>query len=308
MNQIPKPSGPPRTVPHSGTLVAGTLSIVVVAAGVMSADETVDFNRDIRPILSEKCFTCHGPDENTREGALADVGGYASVVAGEPDASELLSRVTASDADLRMPPEGEPLTAEQIGLLRRWIEQGAFYQRHWSFEPIRRPDPPAIRDRTWPRNPIDHFVLARLEKQQIDPSPEADRYTLIRRVHLDLIGLPPTPDEADAFMNDSSDNAFEQVVDRLLANPHFGERWGRHWLDQARYADSHGYTNDNARTMWPYRDWVIEAFSRRSTTSSTRSSTQRPTGTRCHPPSRFKRHHKSASWNSWTRRLPSSRK
>jgi len=238
------------------------------------AEEKVSFSRDIRPILAENCFQCHGPDENTleadlrldrREGAIAELdSGEVAILPGDPEASALIARVAESDEDLRMPPAdtGKRLTAKQIELLKQWIANGADYERHWSFAPVRRPELPTVEDDERARNGIDYFVLANLERHGLAPSPEADRYTLIRRVHLDLIGLPPSVDEVDAFVNDKRPGAYERMLDRVLASPRFGERWGRHWLDQARYADSHGYTNDNARTMWPYRDWVTEAFNR----------------------------------------------
>jgi len=238
------------------------------------AEEKVSFSRDIRPILAENCFQCHGPDENTleadlrldrREGAIAELdSGEVAILPGDPEASALIARVAESDEDLRMPPAdtGKRLTAKQIELLKQWIANGADYERHWSFAPVRRPELRTVEDDERARNGIDYFVLANLERHGLAPSPEADRYTLIRRVHLDLIGLPPSVDEVDAFVNDKRPGAYERMLDRVLASPRFGERWGRHWLDQARYADSHGYTNDNARTMWPYRDWVTEAFNR----------------------------------------------
>jgi mono/diheme cytochrome c family protein len=256
------------------SMIAIALAVVTaMACRSAQASERVDFNREIRPILSEYCFVCHGPDAKTREadlrldtrdGALADLGGYAALVPGKPDESQLLGRIVTDDPDERMPPAEteKELSPAQITTIRRWIEQDAPYRRHWSLEPIRRELPPAVKNESWPLGSIDRFILARLEKSGITPSPEADRYTLIRRVYLDLIGLPPSPEEVDVFVRDDSPAAYERVVDRLLSNPHFGERWGRYWLDQARYADSHGYTNDNERVMWPYRDWVIEAFNR----------------------------------------------
>jgi len=254
------------------------LSIVwLVAAGLGSAasaavPETVGFNEHIRPILSNNCFYCHGPDDahreanlrlDTREGAIADLGGYAAIVPGKPDESALLERVTSHDADLVMPPPASKkarLSADEVALLRKWIEQGAKYEGHWAFLPVASSDLPDVRQSEQARNAIDRFILARLEQENISPSPEADREVLIRRVYLDLIGLLPTPEEVEAFVADSSPDAYERLVDRLLASPHFGERWGRHWLDQARYADSNGYTIDSERQMWPYRDWVIQAL------------------------------------------------
>jgi hypothetical protein len=241
------------------------------ASGQAAGEAPLRFNRDIRPILSNNCFKCHGPDEKKRkgglrldsfEGATAARKKRAAVVPGKPADSELVARIHTGDEDDQMPPpdSGKSLTPAQKQILTKWVEQGATYQKHWSFEPIARVAPPAVKQVGWVRNPIDAFVLARLEAAGLMPSAEADRYTLIRRVYLDLIGLPPTTQEAEAFVNDHSSDAYEKVVERLLANPHHGERWARHWLDQARYADSNGYSIDSPRTMWPYRDWVIKAI------------------------------------------------
>ncbi|MGV3724123.1 MAG: DUF1549 domain-containing protein, partial [Actinomycetota bacterium] len=230
-----------------------------------------DFNREVRPILSRHCFKCHGPDEKQRMGGLRLDGrafaiaplaaGRRAVVPGKPLQSELVRRVFATDARV-MPPAHtkNPLSAAERDVLRRWVAAGARYDQHWSFVLPTAPALPKVRDTKWPRNPIDHFVLARLEKEGLKPSPEADRYTLVRRVYLDLIGLPPTPEEADQFINDRSPDAYEKLVDRLLASPHYGERWARRWLDLARYADTNGYEKDRARSIWPYRDWVINAL------------------------------------------------
>ncbi|MBV9470863.1 MAG: PSD1 domain-containing protein, partial [Abitibacteriaceae bacterium] len=198
-----------------------------------------------------------------REGALADLGGYAAIVPGKPEASRLLKRIASHDPDVRMPPpesKKPALTPAQVELLRRWIAEGATYDPHWAFMPLRDGSPPVVRNKAWSKNPIDNFILARLEKEGIQPSPEAGRATLIRRVYLDLTGLLPTPEEVWAFVADTRPKAYEALVDRLLQSPHYGERWGRHWLDQARYADSNGYTVDSERAMWPYRDWVIKAI------------------------------------------------
>lgn len=233
--------------------------------------ESIDFQRDIRPILSENCFQCHGPDENTREadlrldqaaGAIADLGGYAAIVPGDTDGSELIRRVTSKDPVERMPPaeSGKSLTQRQIELLRRWIETGAEYQQHWAFVPPERPLLPQVNDTTWPHNGIDHFVRSRLERENLAPTPPADRYQLVRRVYLDLIGLPPTIAQADAFASDQRPDAYERLVDQLLDSPHYGERWARRWLDLARYSDTKGYEKDQPRTMWHYRDWVINAL------------------------------------------------
>ncbi|HEY7154496.1 MAG TPA: DUF1553 domain-containing protein [Gemmataceae bacterium] len=233
----------------------------------------IEFNRAIRPILSENCFRCHGPDKarrkanlrlDTEAGAFADLGDRRALVPGEPDKSELLRRIITDDPGERMPPSksGRRLTERQIQLLRRWIEQGAKWQAHWSLRAPKRPPLPRVQHTTWPRNPLDYFILERLEREGLPPSPEADRITLLRRVTRDLTGLPPTPAEVDAFLRDASPDAYEKVVDRLLASPRYGERMATPWLNGARYADTNGYQSDGERSMWRWRDWVIEAFNR----------------------------------------------
>jgi hypothetical protein len=231
----------------------------------------VQFNRDIRPILSDNCFQCHGPDKakrkarlhlDTEEGAFARRDGPALLVPGKPAQSELWRRISTTDPKERMPlaSSGRTLSPRQIELIRRWIEQGAKWQKHWSFLPPERPPLPAVRETRWPRNPIDYFVLERLEREGLAPSAEADKTTLLRRVTLDLTGLPPTPAEVDAFLADPGPDAYEKVVDRLLQSPRFGERMAIRWLDAARYADTNGYQNDGERFMWRWRDWVIDAY------------------------------------------------
>jgi hypothetical protein len=233
----------------------------------------VEFNRDIRPILADRCFQCHGPDKakrkadlrlDTKEGAFADLGGYRALIPGNPGKSELYQRITAQEKEDRMPPvrSGRKLTKRQIDLIRRWIEQGARWQKHWAFLPPCRPALPRVKNPGWARNAIDYFVLDRLGREGLAPSPEADRTTLIRRVTFDLTGLPPTPAEVDAFLADRSPAAYERVVDRLLGSPRFGERMAVRWLDAARYADTNGYQTDGERTMWRWRDWVIAAYNR----------------------------------------------
>jgi hypothetical protein len=241
-------------------------------SAIAAVPEKPSFNRDIRPILSNNCFYCHGPDEkkreagrrlDTREGALKEIDDMRAVVPGLPDASELLKRVVTHDKDELMPPPKSKkprLTEEQIATLRRWIEQGAEYEGHWAFLPVARAEPPPVQAQSWVKNPVDQFILHRLETEGIKPSPETDRATLIRRVSLDILGLLPTPEEVQQFVADPAQDAYEKLIDRLLASPHYGERWGRHWLDQARYADSNGYSIDSLRAMWPYRDWVIKAL------------------------------------------------
>jgi hypothetical protein len=233
----------------------------------------VEYNRDIRPILSDRCYTCHGPDTaqrksklrlDTEEGAKADLGGHFGIVPGDAAKSEVIRRISANDAR-RMPPAwagAARLSEREISLLTEWIATGAVWQKHWSFIPPRRPELPAVSNPTWVRNPIDAFVLARLDREGLKPSAEASRTTLIRRVSLDLTGLPATPAEVDAFVNDRAPNAYEKVVDRLLASSRYGERMAMRWLDAARYADTNGYQTDGERFMWRWRDWVIDAFNR----------------------------------------------
>jgi hypothetical protein len=237
-------------------------------------DATIQFNSDIRPILSEHCYTCHGPDEGKRQSKLrldveafakGDLGGHFAIVPGNPSMSELLRRVTSNDNARRMPPAysgAARLSDREIGLLTRWIEQGAAWQKHWSFLPPARPERPKVGDRTWPKNAIDFFIMAKLDGEGLKPSPEADKRTLLRRVSFDLTGLPPTPSEVGAFLGDTSPGAYEKVVDRLLASPHYGERMAMRWLDASRYADTNGYQTDAERSMWRWRDWVIDAFNR----------------------------------------------
>jgi mono/diheme cytochrome c family protein len=243
------------------------------AGRVAASDQEVDFGRTIRPILAANCFDCHGPDDQARkaglrldrsEGLFGQGKGGWIVVPGKPEESELFRRITHPDPSRRMPPSssGKNLAEAHIELIRRWIEQGARWEEHWAFRTPSRPAVPQPGDQEWVRNPIDSFVLQKLEAQGISPAPEADRYTLIRRVYLDLIGLPPSPEEVEAFLADPSPDAYERLVDRLLNSPAFGERWARLWLDLARYADTQGYEKDNRRTIWRYRDWVIEAFNR----------------------------------------------
>lgn len=234
----------------------------------------VDFDRTIRRILSENCFKCHGPDARARkggkhgmrldtaEGALADLGGYAAIVPDHPEKSELVRRITTADPDDKMPPplSGKKLKPEEIALLKEWIAQGAKYTPHWAYVKPARPPLPKVSNPAWPKNGIDHFILARLDHEGLKPSPEADRHTLIRRVSLDLTGLPPTPAEVDQFVQDTGPQAFDRLVERLLASSAYGEHWARWWLDQARYADSAGYADDPPRTIWAYRDYVVRSF------------------------------------------------
>jgi hypothetical protein len=246
----------------------------LVSAAVVVRAESVEFNRDVRPILSDKCFACHGPEAasrqgglrlDQREGAVAEAdSGLVAVVPGDPDASELIARITSEDEALRMPPvdSHKTLSSKEIETLRQWIAEGAHWQQHWSFIRPERPELPPVANGAWARGEIDRFVLARLEQEKLSPSPEADRVTLLRRVTLDLTGLAPTAEEVDAFVADHRSDAYERVVDRLLASPRYGEHMARFWLDAARYGDTHGLHLDNYREMWPFRDWVVSAFNR----------------------------------------------
>lgn len=247
---------------------------LLASVGVVAAQQSVDFNRDIRPILSNKCFPCHGPDDGRRQAGLRldDVkiathkldSDAIAIVAGQPGKSELIRRVTSTDDSERMPPAefGKPLSAAEIGTLRKWIEQGAHYALHWAYvKPVRQEPPPTANDwQNWPRNAIDRFALQAMLARGMHPSPEADRYALARRVSLDLTGLPPTLEDVDAFVKSEDPQAYEKFVDDLLRRPAYGEHWARMWLDLARYADSAGYADDPPRTIWGYRDWVIKAI------------------------------------------------
>ena len=249
------------------TLRAVTSSLLLAASA--SAASKLDFNRDIRPILSDNCFACHGFDAKKRkgdlrldtpEGAYTAIEGAFPIKPGQPEASSVLQRMLSHDEDELMPPPetNKKITSAQIDILRRWIKEGAEYKKHWSFEAPVKTAPPKVSGPV--RNPMDTFIQARLAEEGLKAAPEASRETLIRRVTLDLTGLPPTPEEIDAFLADTSDQAYDRLVDRLLKSERYGEHMGRYWLDVARYADTHGLHLDNERSMWPYRDWVVRAF------------------------------------------------
>jgi mono/diheme cytochrome c family protein len=260
------------------------LSIVGFSRVALPSANAVDFARDVRPIFSEHCIKCHGPEKEKSGYRLDDEftaihggdSGKRAVVISNSSASSLVQRLTTTNVDEMMPPKGERLSAKDVATIRAWIDSGAAWpkvatvnsqpsntSRHWAFQRNIKPTLPQVKNAKWVRNPIDAFVLARLERERIKPAPEADRVAVMRRLHLDLTGLPPEPGEVDAFLKDERPNAYEQLVDALLASPHFGERWGRHWLDLARYADSAGYQIDRVRPgAYLYRDWVVNSFNR----------------------------------------------
>ena len=255
----------PRCCPALPVLLA------ICALGRASASEApparpLEFARDVRPILASNCFACHGPDERTRQAGLrldTHEGALEVVRPGKADASSLIRHVLSDDPSERMPPpevNEKGLSEQEVAVLRIWINDGASWGEHWSFAPPVKSPPPAVSTPSWPRRDLDAFVLAALDTAALAPSPEADRRTLARRVSLDLIGLPPEPARVEAFVSDTLPDAYERYVDELFASPRYGERWARWWLDLARYADTKGYEKDERRTMWPYRDWVINAF------------------------------------------------
>ena len=271
----------PCPILRASCVLAAILAPLLLAGPAVAAagtEEEVDYLTQVRPILARSCFACHGQDEEQRaKGLRIDLREFATkeqresgaqaIVPGDPDASEIVARITEEDVSLRMPPKkaGEPLSAEEVDLIKRWIAQGAPYAEHWAFLPPAERPLPSLRGegRAWPRNGIDSWILDRLEREGLAPSPEADRFTLLRRVSLDLRGLPPTPREIETFADDPSPDAYERAVDRFLADPAYGERWARMWLDLARYADSAGFGSDPLRpNAWRYRDWVIDAFNR----------------------------------------------
>jgi hypothetical protein len=256
--------------PH---VTAFSIGILILLAPPSDAAEKVGFNHDIRPILADACYHCHGPDPGTRKaglrldtqaGLFGTDGKDMAVVLGKPDESPLFQRLISPDPDEIMPPpeSHKELKPEQIAMVRQWIAEGAKWQPHWSFLKPEMPELPAVKAAEWVKNPIDRFVLARLEASGLSPAPEADRPTIARRLSLDLTGLPPTPEEVETFVKDASPDAYEKLVDRLLKSTRWGEHRGRYWLDAARYGDTHGLHFDNYREMWLYRDWVIDAFNR----------------------------------------------
>jgi len=263
--------------------------VFACSATFAAADARVDFEQQIRPIFQRSCVKCHGPEkqkgglrlDRAKEALGALDSGKQAIIPSKADQSELIRRITATDPDDRMPPKADPLSAGEIQLIRMWIAQGATWpeakiagpttrpemvvtaedRQHWSYLPVHRVDPPAVKDARWGKTSIDRFILAALEAKSLHPNPPADRRTLIRRLYFDMLGLPPTPAEVDSFLADPSPDAYEKLVDRVLGSTHYGERWGRHWLDVARYADSDGMESDADRPdAYHYRDFVIKAF------------------------------------------------
>lgn len=248
-----------------------TLAFAIALLGTRQTRAEIDFNRDVLPVLSDKCFHCHGPDNDTVEADLrldqeeqvfSEREGLRIVMPGNSGQSELVRRIRSQDPDERMPPalSTRQLSEAEIEILTAWVDEGAKWTRHWAFEAPHRHELPVVQDTSWPQTAIDRFILKRLDQEGLKPSKPAGRDTLIRRVTLDLTGLPPSPDEIDTFLNDASPNSYERLVDRLLASPRYGEHMARPWLDAARYADTDGYQNDRTRYMWPWRDWVIMAL------------------------------------------------
>ncbi|HVX48888.1 MAG TPA: DUF1549 domain-containing protein, partial [Chitinophagaceae bacterium] len=261
--------------------VVGVLSAIIIAVIIFitschsgNGSNEVSYNFDIRPILSDKCFACHGPDANKRKAHLRlDIGdsayaplqetkGAFAIVPGKPGESELYKRITSTDPTYQMPvPDSHLglLTEDQVALFKKWIEQGAKYERHWAFTPPKKVPLPEVDDKKWVKNEIDYFTLAKMEEKGLKPNEEADKERLLKRISLDITGLPPSIEMMDKFLNDKSPDAYEKMVDQLLASNAYGEKMAVHWLDVARYADSYGYQDDNIRTQWPWRDWVIHA-------------------------------------------------
>lgn len=258
---------------HWKSLVLIMLTMSSIGQADSSELSSPSFNRDIRPILASNCYSCHGPDSSSRKAdlrldtfaeATRDLGGYAAVTPGNPQSSEIIKRIQSQDHEEIMPPleTGMKVTPAQLAQLSLWIQNGAEYQTHWSFTPLQKPGLPTINQELWPKNGIDYFIGSELERIGLAPNPEADRYALARRLFLDITGLPPTFEEAEAFAIDTDPLAYEKLVDRLVDDPAYGENWAAMWLDLARYADSAGYGSDPLRTIWKYRDWVINAFNR----------------------------------------------
>ena len=250
-------------------LLLCSLSIAFLALAVSAAADTVDFQQQIQPILAKKCYSCHGPDEAesglnlaNREAAFAETeSGSFAIVPGDLDSSSLIERISTDDEFERMPPEGDGVTEEELRLISAWIREGAQWKKHWAYEPTTSPTVPTVNDRLWNSNPIDAFILSSLQQAGLSPNKPAGRRVLIRRVYYDLTGLPPNKDEVDAFLRDNSPDAYNKLIERLLDSPHYGERWGRHWLDLVRFAETNSFERDAAKeNAWKYRDYVIRSF------------------------------------------------
>src|SRR3990170_2931207 len=248
-------------------LVIGLLVAAVISYLVLKPSKKVDFSVDVKPILNKKCITCHGGVKAKagfsvmfREDALANTeSGKPAIIPGDPDGSEMIRRITVNDPEERMPYKHEPLTKNEISILKRWIKQGAKWGDHWAYLPVKEVEVPGEEDK-WIRNDVDKFIYAKLEDEKLKPSAQADKPTLLRRVSLDLIGMYPSSPVAQTYLKSNDDKAYELLVDSLLASPHFGERWASLWLDLSRYADTKGYESDGGRTIWKYRDWLIKSF------------------------------------------------
>jgi hypothetical protein len=258
-------------------IAGGYFSCQTASSSEETLPDQVSYNYDIRPILSDKCFNCHGPDANKREAGLRlDIGAEAfkalqehpskhAIVPGKPEQSELYLRITSKDTGLQMPSIKSRLprlTQHETDLIKKWIEQGAKYEPHWAFVAPVKPELPKIDDKSWVINELDYFVLAKMESKGLSPNPMADKERLLKRAYIDLIGLLPSPKETEQFLGNTDPKAYEKTIDQLLARPQFGEKMAIGWLDIARYADSHGYQDDNYRSQWPWRDWVIHAFNK----------------------------------------------
>jgi len=263
---------------YAGGAVVAILASCSGDASVQEASlpDEVSYSFDVRPILSDKCFVCHGPDANQRQAglrldvaeeaykALAENPGAHAIVPGDLERSQVYVRITSEDSTMKMPPAGSnlSLTSREVAVIKRWIEQGAEYEPHWAFVAPKNQTIPKVGEEEWPTNEIDYFVLRKMENRGMKPNPEADRERLLKRVCLDIIGLPPSLEMMDRFLADASPDAYEKVVDELLANPAYGEKMAVHWMDVARFADSHGFQDDSYRSQWPWRDWVIHAFNK----------------------------------------------
>lgn len=258
-----------RLLLYSLLIFVGVTAHLVASPTGVRGEEPISFSRQVKPILAKRCFACHGPDAQEAglaldafESATVELdSSLQAIVPHKASSSELIRRITSGDESERMPPDGEALSPEEILVLHRWIEQGAEYEKHWSFQPVQKTDPPAVEQTAWTRNDIDRFILSRIESRGLTPNPLASKAVLARRLYYDLIGLPPTPSELDDFLADDRADAYERLVEQLLASPHYGEQWARHWLDVVRYAETNSYERDAPKPhVWKYRDYVIRSL------------------------------------------------